>query len=78
MDREAILNLSEKIFEVVKDEDHETILSALLDQIVFRMSVVCPNCRKNIARELKRAIPGMVAEATRVAVEYEDLPASCH
>jgi hypothetical protein len=78
MNPDTALDLSKRIFDVIKDEDPETILTALADQITFQMSLVCPDCRKNIARKLKRAIPRMLATATRTAVEYADPPASCH
>jgi hypothetical protein len=78
MGTDAIRDLSEKIYEAVKDEDFETILGALVDQITFQMSLVCPGCRKNVARTLKRGIPSMLAHAARMAVQYDDPPASCH
>ena len=40
MGTDAIRDLSEKIYEAVKDEDFETILGALVDQITFQMSLV--------------------------------------
>jgi hypothetical protein len=78
MDQKAYKQLGLKIYEVIKGEDPEIIPDALVSQITFQMSLVCPDCRKNIARKLKRAIPRMLAHATRTAVTYENPSASCH
>jgi hypothetical protein len=43
------------------------IMSALMNTVVFQMALVCPTCRKNIARKIKRDIPGMVIHAGQLA-----------
>jgi hypothetical protein len=81
MDPEAYKHLSDQIYEVVKDEDDvDAVFSALVDQLTFHMSLGCPDCRKNIARKLKKEIPLMLAHANRMAAKYPyaDSPASCH
>jgi hypothetical protein len=42
------------------------IMSALMNCIIFQMAMVCPICRKNIARKIKRDLPTMVAYASRL------------
>lgn len=54
------------------DDDQHIILAALQTTIVFWMSVVCRNCRKEIGRKLKRDIPSMIAEAAALASAVSD------
>jgi hypothetical protein len=77
-DPKAFNRLSAEIYEVVKGEDPEAVFSALVDQFIFHMSLVCPDCRKNIARKLRKSIPLMLAHANEVAATYDEPPASCH
>jgi hypothetical protein len=76
-DLDDIKRISEKIFEVVKGEDNNTVFCALVNQFVFHMSLACPDCRKNSTRKLKREIPRWLEHANRVAAKYETTP-SCH
>jgi hypothetical protein len=45
-------------------------LEALTRLFVFLMGTSCPGCRQNIAKELKRRIPRMLAEANAYAAAH--------
>jgi len=52
-------------------DDPTAALEALADSFAFVLSLLtCPDCRKQAARALEQAIPGMLAHANRVAAEY--------
>ena len=46
------------------------IFEALKESLIFQMSEVCPDCRRNIAKILKRSIPEMLRAADLLAAEY--------
>jgi hypothetical protein len=50
-----------------EDEDLEDIFTALTAVFTFHLSLLCPQCRKDVARELKRRVPDMLARANREA-----------
>jgi hypothetical protein len=49
-------------------------MTALMNMVVFQMSLVCPICRKDIARKIKRDLPRMVIYASQIAASNEDPP----
>jgi hypothetical protein len=46
------------------------VLGALVDVIAFEMSLVCPDCRENIARALIEHVPLMLREANSASATY--------
>jgi hypothetical protein len=56
------------------------IMSALMNCIIWQMSFVCPVCRKNIARKIKRDLPSMEMYAAKLyAISKSGKPpAECH
>jgi hypothetical protein len=63
-----------KIYDALEGEDVAYVLSALEAHFTFCMSLVCPEHRRHIARELKRSIPDMLREANARAQEVRRLP----
>jgi hypothetical protein len=43
------------------------VLTALVHALTFCMAFACPGCRKNIARQLRKRVPEMLADANRLA-----------
>jgi hypothetical protein len=67
--------LEQLIFQATAETlDVEMVFTALRNVMTFYMATVCPDCRKNIARKLKREIPMMKANADRFAAEHPDVP----
>jgi hypothetical protein len=64
--------LEQKLFEILAPEmdNPNRVLDALTEAFTFIMSVQCTDCRKNIARELKRRIPRMLHNANAVGAEF--------
>jgi len=50
-----------------EDEDLEDVFTALSAVFTYHLSLLCPDCRRDIARELRRRIPDMLARANREA-----------
>jgi hypothetical protein len=74
--------LADQIMQIIRDVDPTAAFEALADCYAFQMSLlICPDCRKQAARALKQAIPGMLAHANAMAAEYagvEELHPSTH
>jgi len=72
--------LEQKIFEAINntDCDLDTIFEALQGVMTFYMSGLCPDCRKNVARTLKRDIPRMLWTAKKFAAEHPQLSEHHH
>jgi uncharacterized protein YbaR (Trm112 family) len=69
-----------RIFDAIEEAeitDGDLIFEALKQQLVFRMAMVCPDCRRNIARKLKAEIPVMLASAAQFAASHGNTP-TCH
>jgi hypothetical protein len=66
---ERVDALCSRIQTAIEDEneDREDIFTALTAVFVFHLSLLCPQCRKDVAHELKRRIPDMLARANREA-----------
>jgi hypothetical protein len=80
-----LLGIEQKIFEACQEASgYDVIFSALQNSITFQMSNLCPACRRNVAKELKRNIPAMLKQANEAAEEYvrrrgeEPPPPQCH
>jgi hypothetical protein len=71
--------LAREITEVILDAqvDAETAFRALQGAIMFRMSCLCIDCRRNVARKLKANIPKMVEGADQTAEYFDQIPI-CH
>jgi hypothetical protein len=69
VDDEAVRELEMKLFEATVDYDRDVIFNALRRIIIYWMSTTCASCRKHIAREWKRSVPEMLAEANAFAAE---------
>jgi hypothetical protein len=54
--------LAQKITDIIVDAevDSETAFMALQAAIMFEMSCLCADCRRDVARKLKANIPKMV------------------
>jgi hypothetical protein len=65
-----------------ESEDLEDVFSALTAVFVYNLSLLCAQCRKDVARELKRRIPDMLARANREAAaaraHHGALQHTCH
>jgi hypothetical protein len=48
-------------------EDREDIFTALTAVFVYHLSLLRPQCRKDVAHELRRRVPDMLARANREA-----------
>jgi hypothetical protein len=73
-------DLTQKILNLVDvgDIDSNTVLIALVNAFIYLMARNCPNCRKNIAKTLKKNIPEMLKEAELVAAQFEAAPEHLH
>jgi hypothetical protein len=68
IDREAVEELEQKIFEACHETgDLDVILAALKSALVFHMGCLCPNCRRNVAQHLKEVLPAMEKAAGEFA-----------
>jgi hypothetical protein len=74
MNRENVRALGARIFNATMqgNETMSETFEALLEVFLFYMSTVCPDCRRHIAAELQRRIPGMLTVADRAAVALKD------
>jgi hypothetical protein len=62
-------------------EEREDIFTALTAVFVFHLSLLCPQCRKDVAHELRRRVPDMLARANREAaarVREGERSIACH
>ena len=67
----ATTELHDRLLDAIYlDDSPHDVLDAALDLIGFQLSVLCPDCRKQAVRAIKRAIPGLVQHANEVAAEY--------
>ena len=75
---DEIMEIGRRIFAAIRGEGTEysfdQIMTALMNMVVFQMSLVCPICRKDIARKIKRDLPRMVIYASQIAASNEDPP----
>jgi hypothetical protein len=62
-------------------EDLEDVFTALTAVFVFHLPLLCPQCRKDVAHELRRRVPDMLARANREAaarVREGERSIACH
>jgi hypothetical protein len=66
---ERVDNLCSRIQTAIENEseDLEDVFTALTAVFTFHLSLLCPQCRKDVAHELKRRVPDMLARANREA-----------
>lgn len=55
------------ILNMFTDEEHDTIMTTLVSALTLYVSTLCPECRKNNMRDLRKHIPEMLAEANKIA-----------
>jgi hypothetical protein len=74
------IELEQKILDLIAAEDADiaTALSALERAFVFQMAGACPDCRKKIARTLKRNIRTTLKNADRLAIALDAVPMHLH
>jgi hypothetical protein len=81
-DSARVDDICDRIEAALQDDDgNKDILDALITLFTFHMSLLCPDCRKRVAHDLKRCIPAMLADANREAAQRADhgVPAhTCH
>jgi hypothetical protein len=81
---ERVDNLCNRIETAIQNdegEDPEDIFTALTAVFTFHLSLLCPQCRKDVAHELKRRIPDMLARANREAAARKrdgERTVTCH
>lgn len=80
MEHERIERLRRKIIDLTVDDgaDPDTIFSALQSAFVFWLSIVCRNCRRDIARKLRADIPAMLNNANQLAAADKTETPTCH
>jgi hypothetical protein len=61
------------------DYDFHAAMNALVHVIAFEMLLACPECRKGLAKQLKRRIPAILTQAnTLAAMARSDAPCRLH
>jgi hypothetical protein len=69
-DQDRVSNICDRIEGAIQDsDDNEDILGALIAVITFHMSLLCLDCRKDVARTLKHCVPEMLAKANAAAAQ---------
>jgi hypothetical protein len=68
-DKPDVERIERKLLAAIEfgSDDFEDLLTAVVRVFTFHMSLGCPDCRKNIARKLRKAVPEMLADANRLA-----------
>lgn len=57
----------------IEKDGFEETLRAVTNVFTILMALACPGCRKKIAKELRKRIPGMLAEANSIGAQtYND------
>ena len=54
-----------------KRDDLNDVLAAMVTATTFALSLTCPECRKVIAKELRKHVPVMLREADELAAKDE-------
>jgi hypothetical protein len=62
-DQQLVREIEKRIFDATADCGFFERLDALVGMFTFHMSMVCPECRRALASELERRIPGMIEMA---------------
>jgi hypothetical protein len=80
MDVERVNQLAQEITDMTTnaDTDPDTIFEALQQVFIFWMSIVCANCRRNVARKLTADIPKMIDCADQTAAVGGSGKSTCH
>jgi hypothetical protein len=64
--------LTQKILAATDDvDDINAIFDALASSFIFFMAMVCSDCRRNIADNLKEGLLEMMRKATALAKDYK-------
>jgi hypothetical protein len=71
-DDASVIALCNRIGDAIASEPSSaTVIRALLTVLTRELSLVCPDCRSNLAREIKQRIPDMLRKANAAARERE-------
>ena len=70
-DKPDVERLERKLIAIINDKtdryEFVDTLGALVHAFTFQMALACPGCRKNIAKQLRKRVPEMLADANRLA-----------
>jgi hypothetical protein len=81
-DFDSVTRLGERIHEAIygdsADLNHDDIISALANAIIFQMSLTCPACRKDIAAKIRRDLPAWVNHAGQLAASSKHPTGTCN
>jgi hypothetical protein len=68
----SVIELCQRIDAAIGDAaDPEVVFRSLLSVMTKRMSFVCADCRKDLAREIRARLPDMLRRANAAAAERE-------
>jgi len=75
-DSDRVDQLLERILEAIKPDQgadgFHHIFAALEAAISFQMALLCPDCRRRLARQLRSDIPAMITRATQLQREAQE------
>jgi hypothetical protein len=84
-ENEVVEEIGRKIINVVYADDvrysFDDIMNALIEVVIFQMSLVCFDCRNHIVNQIKHLLPTMAHTASEAASEFatsNDKPPRCH
>jgi hypothetical protein len=78
-DRPSVEQIEAKLRNSIdwQNDGIEDVLAALLRVFIFVMASTCSNCRKNIARKLRRSVPDMLSCSNALATR-SSLSGNCN
>jgi hypothetical protein len=70
-DKPEVQNIQNKLLAAIDwgHDDFGDVLTALVYVFTHCIALACPDCRKGIARQLRKRIPQMLADANQLAAE---------
>jgi hypothetical protein len=79
----TMTKLHDRLLDAIGPDDKPNdVLDAALDLIGCQLSLLCPNCRKQMGQAIQCAFPGLLKHADDVAKDYASSPArsayKCH
>lgn len=80
-DRPEVEEIERKLYEVLKavrsQDNYSDILEALINRLTFEISLSCPQCRKNLAKQLRKRVPQMLEDANCIAASSGAVQKPC-
>ena len=73
IDRARELEIQKEIVDLIAGEDVDLVLSALAGLITLQLTLVCPDCRREIAKKLTRSVPVWLAQAEAMEADAEPM-----